>query len=26
LVYRSTDKKVLKSVNYSPADLDSILK
>ena len=26
LVYRSTDKKVLKSVKYSPADLKSILK
>jgi predicted HAD superfamily Cof-like phosphohydrolase len=26
LVYRSTDKKVLKSVTYSPADLKSILK
>jgi len=25
LVYRTSDKKVLKSVNYSPADLDSIL-
>lgn len=25
LVYRLSDKKVLKSVNYSPADLDSIL-
>ena len=26
LVYRSTDKKVLKSVNYSPADLEKILR
>ncbi|HEY3385436.1 MAG TPA: hypothetical protein VGK46_02935, partial [Saprospiraceae bacterium] len=26
LVYRTTDKKVLKSVNYSPADLEKILR
>ena len=26
LVYRTADKKVLKSVSYSPADLDRILK